>query len=133
MSYLEVDPYIPVALWVMLAFAAAALVSAYAWTSRKRLTPPRWRGVVALMSLAVVLPLVILLNPTWLRRIPPPAGKPVLTVLLDASASMATKDVPKSGDSARTGATTAIVGRSRYEAGRATRRTLPGAPVEPLS
>jgi hypothetical protein len=105
-SYLEVDPYIPVALWVMLAVAAAALVSAYAWTSRKRLTPLRWRGVVALMGLAVVLPLAILLNPTWLRRIPPPAGKPVLTVLLDASASMATKDIPS------------VAGRTRYEAGR---------------
>ena len=58
------------------------------------------------MSLAIVVPLVILLNPTWLRRIPPPAGKPVLTVLIDTSASMATKDLP------------AAVGRSRYDAAR---------------
>ena len=33
---------------------------------------------------------MILLNPTWLERIPPPPGKPLLTILVDRSASMAT-------------------------------------------
>ena len=55
------------------------------------------------MAVAAAVPLVILLNPTWLERIPPPAGKPLLTVLLDRSASMATRD--------------AANGQTRYQAG----------------
>ena len=57
------------------------------------------------MALAAAVPLVMLLNPTWLERIPPPAGKPVLTILLDRSASMATRDADS--------------GQTRYEAGAA--------------
>jgi hypothetical protein len=33
-----------------------------------------------------------LLNPTWIQRLPPPQGKPRLTVLVDRSASMAVAD-----------------------------------------
>ncbi len=44
------------------------------------------------MSAAVVAPLTILLNPTWQERIPPPPGKPLLTVLVDRSGSMGTRD-----------------------------------------
>src|SRR5204862_4808987 len=49
-------------------------------------------AVLGLMAVGIVLPLVILTNPQWLARLPPPAGKPLLTVLLDISASMATAD-----------------------------------------
>jgi hypothetical protein len=48
--------------------------------------------LIALMSAAVAAPLAILLNPTWQERIPPPPGKPLLTVLIDRSASMGTPD-----------------------------------------
>jgi hypothetical protein len=34
------------------------------------------------------------LNPTWVERVAPPAGKPVLTILVDATASMNTPDGP---------------------------------------
>ncbi len=45
----------------------------------------------------------MLLNPTWLERIPPPPGKPLLTILVDRSASMATRDAEN--------------GQTRYQAG----------------
>ena len=47
----------------------------------------------------MVLVLGILLNPTWIEPVAPPAGKPLLTVLVDATASMATADA---GPRART-------------------------------
>ena len=92
MSEIILDPYIPLGLWVPLAVAAAGLLAWYAATSRRRLSFRRWSSMIVLMTISVAVPLFILLNPTWLERIPPPAGNPVLTVLIDRSASMATRD-----------------------------------------
>jgi hypothetical protein len=89
---LTFDPYIPLALWLPLALAAAGLLVAYAVASRRRIAEARRWSVLALMSVAAALPLVVLLNPTWVETLPPPAGKPLLTVLVDESASMATGD-----------------------------------------
>jgi hypothetical protein len=86
------DPYVPLALWVPLALAAAALLAVYALAVGRRLAGWRRWAVPALMAAAVAVPLVILLNPTWLRRAELPPGKPLLTVLVDASASMAVRD-----------------------------------------
>jgi hypothetical protein len=91
MNRLALDPYIPLALWFPLALAAAGLLAVYAVAVRRRL-PRRRAAVIALMALALAVPLVMLLNPTWLERVPPPAGKPLLTILIDRSASMATPD-----------------------------------------
>jgi hypothetical protein len=85
-------PYIPLMLWVPLALVTVALLVAYGVASRGRLTPSRWWKVIALMSTVVTIPLILLLNPTWVRTAPPPEGKPVLTVLIDRSPSMATTD-----------------------------------------
>ena len=104
MTGITLDPYIPLALWVPLALLAAAVLVAYGVASRRRLMPRRWPVVMALMTLAAMVPLMILLNPTWQERIPPPAGKPLLTILVDRSASMATRD--------------ASDGESRYAAAR---------------
>jgi hypothetical protein len=95
------DPFIPLSLWFPLALVAGGLLAWYGWSSHGRLVGRRWWGVIALMTVAVALPLGILLNPTWVEQIPPPPGKPLLTVLVDHSASMATRDAPG--------------GRSRYE------------------
>ncbi|MBN1911749.1 MAG: hypothetical protein JW818_18555 [Pirellulales bacterium] len=101
MKHLTLDPQVPLALWVPLALAAAGLLAWYATSSRGRL--PGWRRpvVLGLMALAVAIPLVILLNPTWLERLPPPPGQPKLAVLVDRSDSMATRDMDS--------------GKSRYE------------------
>lgn len=101
MGNLTFAPLIPLALWVPLAVGAALLLTWYAAASRGRFPSGRWPLAIALMTVVLIVPLVILLNPTWLERIPPPAGKPLLTILVDRSASMATRD----GDA----------GRSRYE------------------
>ena len=98
------QPYIPFALWVLLAVAGAALLTWYAMAARRRLPRGRRAIVVGLMAVAVAIPLAVLLNPIWLERIPPPAGKPLLTVLVDRSASMATPDADD--------------GRARYDAAR---------------
>jgi hypothetical protein len=92
MKYLTLDPYLPMSLWITLASAGVVLLAWYGVSCRSRLPARRWTGVIGLMAAAVVLPLLILLNPTWVERIPPPAGKPLLTILVDASASMATPD-----------------------------------------
>ncbi len=103
MTQISFDPYIPLALWVPLALATAAMLAWYAAAGRRRLPKRRWWAVVALMALAATVPLLVLLNPTWLEQVPPPAGKPLLTVLVDRSASMATRDAPG--------------GETRYQAG----------------
>lgn len=102
MRQITFDPPIPLALWVPLALAAVVLVAWYAWASRGRLSGRRRPGVVTLMALAVAVPLWALLNPTWLEQVPPPAGKPLLTILVDRSASM---DTPDAGQ-----------GQTRYQA-----------------
>jgi hypothetical protein len=92
MTPITLDPQVPLALWVPLALAAAMLLVVYLRALRGRLLGWRRWGIPALMALAAAVPLVVLLNPTWLSRAPLPPGKPLLTVLVDASASMAVGD-----------------------------------------
>src|SRR5687768_5154287 len=87
------DPLIPSALWLALAIAGVVL---WVWYARRRpgsVPMGRWVGSVGLMGVGVLAALIILLNPTWVRPIPPPPGKPLLTILIDESASMAATDV----------------------------------------
>ncbi|MGE0606855.1 MAG: hypothetical protein AB7O62_06995 [Pirellulales bacterium] len=105
MSSLTFLPLVPLALWSALALAAAALLATYARDSRGRTAPSRRRWIIGLMGLGLLLPMLVLLNPTWVERIPPPGGKPLLTILIDASASMAAND----GDD----------GRSRFDTAKA--------------
>lgn len=92
MGGLAFDPRIPIALWLPLAAASGILLGLYGVASRKRLPASRRLAVLILMSTAMALPLTILLNPLWVEQLPPPAGKPQLTVLVDSSASMSTRD-----------------------------------------
>src|SRR6185436_13462890 len=91
------EPLIPSSLWLALALGGAAL---WIWYARRRpggISRPRWMGAIGLMGCGIIAALVVLLNPTWVRPIPPPAGKPLLTILVDESASMATPDVQGGG------------------------------------
>jgi hypothetical protein len=92
MNTLIFEPLIPLTLWASLALGAVALLVWYGRDARLRLARGRFLGVMSLMAIGVALPLVILLNPLWMERLPPPEGKPLLTVLVDSSASMATPD-----------------------------------------
>jgi hypothetical protein len=92
MGDLTFEPLIPGSLWLVLAAAGVALLAWYAVHRPAAVSRRRFGGIVALMSVAFALVLALLLNPTWSRQLPPPAGKPVLTVLLDTSGSMSTPD-----------------------------------------
>lgn len=92
---LTFEPLISPALWGTLAILALGLL---AWYSRRRpaAVPRRvWGTIVTLMAAGTAAVLFILLNPTWQEPVPPPAGKPLLTVLVDQSASMAVEDAPR--------------------------------------
>ncbi|PQO41044.1 vWA domain-containing protein [Blastopirellula marina] len=90
---------IPIALWLPLALAAVGLLVAYGLANRGKFPSKRLALILTMMGLTLALPLVILLNPMWVQRQPPPPGKPLLTVLVDRSASMATEDDPADGRS----------------------------------
>jgi hypothetical protein len=92
MATLTFEPLIAPALWLTLALAGAALLAVYGWRRPGAVTRRRWAGAVALMGLGQALVLGILLNPTWVEPVTPPAGKPLLTVVVDATASMAAPD-----------------------------------------
>lgn len=92
MKYLEFSPEIPFPLWLVLAGLAAGLWVWIVLRRRGRVAVGRWAWIVTFWAVAVLLVLGVLLNPTWIERIPPPEGKPLLTILLDRSAGMATED-----------------------------------------
>ena len=92
MASLSFDPLISLTLWLTLALAGAALLAWYGAGRPPGLPKRRWRGILALTGAGLALVLGVLLNPTWVESVPPPEGKPLVTLLLDASASMATPD-----------------------------------------
>ena len=124
------EPLIPASLWLALAAAAVALLG---WYALRRpvaaVGRARWGGVMALMAASVAIALLVLLNPTWVREVAPPPGKPLLTVLVDASASMATADAagrPRYAAAAESAATLADDLNRRFEV---RVRKFAGAPV----
>lgn len=96
------EPLISSTLWLTLVVVLAALLGWYAWNRPWSIGRIRWGIIVTLMGLSGAALLAILLNPTWLERIPPPKGKPRLAIVVDESASMGATDMPD--------------GRSRYQA-----------------
>lgn len=94
MGTLSFEPLLPPALWLTLAAAGLVLLVYYGWSRPPSVPKRRWAWILTLMGAAMMLVLGILLNPTWVEPVVPPAGKPLLTVLVDATASMATADGP---------------------------------------
>jgi hypothetical protein len=107
MATLTVDPLIPLPLWLLLLGAGIALLTSYARGRPGGITQRRWIVILSLMTSGLALILGLLLNPTWLEPITPPSGKPLVTLLVDRTASMATPDVG---------------GQSRYQLAAATAR-----------
>ena len=91
---LTFEPLISSALWLTLVVAATVLLGWYAWNRPWGIGRVRWGAIIGLMAAGSALVLAILLNPTWQERIPPPAGKPRLAIVVDTSASMAATDMP---------------------------------------
>ncbi len=97
MRSLSFEPLISPALWLTLVIV---LVPLFAWYTLRRPAPVarlRWAGAQAMLAVAAALVLAVLLNPTWVEQLPPPEGKPLLTLLVDRSASMGTSDAGESG------------------------------------
>jgi hypothetical protein len=94
MSTLSFDPLISPALWLTLAVLALGLLGWYARGRPSAVPRKRWGLTIGLMAVGAASILAILLNPTWLEPVPPPAGKPLLTILVDRSGSMGVEDLP---------------------------------------
>jgi len=94
MSMLPFEPLIPPALWLLLATLSLVLLLWYARHRPMGVKRYRWVGIVAMMSVGLFGTLLVLLNPTWVEPTSPPQGRPRLTILVDRSASMATRDTP---------------------------------------
>ena len=86
------QPQIPWSLWYALAAAAIAAWIWYALCRDNGLVAVRRWAVLALMAIVLAAPIVLLLNPTWVEPIVPPSGKPLITVLVDATQSMTVSD-----------------------------------------
>src|SRR5689334_2206824 len=92
MGSLSFEPLIPGSLWMALAVAGVALLAWYALRRPEAIRRGRWALVILLMGAAMATVLGVLLNPTWVTELPPPAGKPLLSVLVDDSGSMSVPD-----------------------------------------
>lgn len=89
------EPQIPLGLWWAMAVLAVAAWAWYALARDTGLGIVRRAIVLTLMAGVLVAPMILLLNPTWIEPIVPPAGKPLVTVLVDATQSMQVDDVDK--------------------------------------
>src|SRR6266849_2567453 len=94
MGTLNFEPQIPPALCLTLLVISIALLFWYGWVRPAAVPRRRFVFILGWMALGLGLVLLILLNPTWIEPQSPPEGKPVLTVLVDATASMAMRDAP---------------------------------------
>jgi hypothetical protein len=95
---LTFEPLLPLSFWLALVGVAAIVLTWYGWRRPPLVPKYPWRGLVALMTVGVTIVLLLLLNPMIVEPVPQPPGPPILTVLVDATASMATPD----SDSGRT-------------------------------
>jgi hypothetical protein len=117
---LTADPILSPGLWLTIAAGGAALLAVYLWRRPAGVPRGRWAAIGLLMAGAFAAVLVLLLNPTWARPVPPPPGKPLLTILVDGSRSMATPDVP------------AAAGGSRYAAAAGLAKAITAAAPDDL-
>ena len=92
MSDLTFEPLIPSSLWLALAVGGVAVLAWYLLYRPASVPKRRWGLMAVFMSAAVALVLALLLNPTWAHQIDSSGGKPLVTILLDATKSMATPD-----------------------------------------
>ncbi len=89
---LTFEPLLPPVAWVTLAVLAVAVWAWYAVSRPTSCSRKTWGAILTLTAVGIGSVLVVLLNPILLRPLPPPAGKPLLTILVDDSNSMATVD-----------------------------------------
>ncbi|HOW69107.1 MAG TPA: hypothetical protein PKY77_00785 [Phycisphaerae bacterium] len=103
MVTLSTEPLFSGWLWLGLAALGVVVLGWYGSARPAGMSWRRWVGMLAMMAVGLGVVLALLLNPVWVEEVPPPEGKPLLTVLVDSSASMATVD--------------GLGGKSRYDEG----------------
>ena len=86
------EPQIPMGLWWALAVAATAAWGLYAFLRDSGLHLIHRSVLLTLMAVVLAAPLILLLNPTWIEPIVPPSGKPLITIMVDATQSMQVED-----------------------------------------
>lgn len=91
-AWLDWQPRISLPLWLALATVFAITWIAYAVRCRKGIPSGRRVWTLGAMLIAGSVPLILLLNPTWVEALPPPEGRPLVTVVIDSSASMDVDD-----------------------------------------
>ncbi|MCA9137055.1 MAG: hypothetical protein KDB00_09855 [Planctomycetales bacterium] len=89
---MEFQPSVALPTWIFLAVLFLVTWAAYGYRSRNRIGSGRRIGVMLLMLLVGCVPLALLLNPVWVDPVAPPEGKPLVTILVDTSASMSVND-----------------------------------------
>src|SRR3954454_16985101 len=94
MGTIQVEPPIPLGLWLALAAGGAALLAWYAGARPAIISSRRWSAALGFTALGLLLVLGMLLNPISVSPVPQPEGKPLVTILADRSASMAVDDQP---------------------------------------
>ena len=92
LAWLDWRPHVALPVWLALVAIMSVAWIVYAYQSRNRLSPSRRRMTLFWMLFAAVIPLVLLLNPVWVEALPPPDGRPLVTMVIDTSASMNVSD-----------------------------------------
>lgn len=89
---LTFEPLLPPVVWVTVTVLSVALWIVYAARRPAACRRLLWGVIMTLTAAGLASVLTVLLNPIWLEPLPPPAGKPLLTILVDQSSSMDAAD-----------------------------------------
>lgn len=114
---LQFEPQIAISLWTALAVLCGGAWLWYAVVGARGIGLSRRVPILLFMLLTVSVPLFLLLNPIWVEPIVPPAGKPLVSIVVDATQSMRTDDCGEQNES-RFDAATEAADRLREVAGR---------------
>ncbi|MEL6108360.1 MAG: hypothetical protein AAFU85_20220, partial [Planctomycetota bacterium] len=96
---LQFEPQIAISLWAALAVLSGSVWLWYAVVGARGIGMIRRVPILLFMLLTVSIPLFLLLNPIWVEPIIPPAGKPLVSIVVDATQSMQTDDCGDQKDS----------------------------------
>ncbi|MCG8651525.1 MAG: VWA domain-containing protein [Pirellulales bacterium] len=98
LAWLDWQPRVSLPLWLALALVLMIVWGIYLWRCGGSIPKGRRVWTLGLMLVAGFVPLMLLLNPTWVEALPPPEGRPLVTVLVDTSGSMNVADDENSSE-----------------------------------
>lgn len=101
LAWLDWQPRVGLPVWLAFVVVVGVVWMAYGHASRSRLTGGRHRWTLLWMLWAGIVPLILLLNPVWVDALPPPDGRPLVTLVIDTSTSMNVADDAANPDQTR--------------------------------